>query len=192
MNASLWQTLKTKLSNYLFTVRDTLTNYENQKFIIGPEASIGTVFRNVYQLMIYSIDATNKRVGGDPVDVSGISTQANVYVHLKLPGNINLNTWMHHVRVRGYSYGSAKIIDCTYVGYSYSPSNSFLNKEAMGTVTVDQYADTNGNIVLCFLLSSAYYSSFEVDTMRCGVNVGIKRGMIQCKLSTSNRVTFAV
>lgn len=192
MNSTIWATLKDKLSNYLFTVRNTLMHYENQKFIIGPETAIGTVFRNVYRLMIYSINETTKRVGGDPVDVSGISTQNNVYVHIKLPGNIQLNTWMHYVRIRGYSYGSAKVIDCTYVGYSYSPTGSFLNREAMGTITTDQYADANGNIVISFLLPVAYYTSFEVETMKCGVGAGIKRGMLQCKLSTSNRVVFPV
>ncbi len=195
MNNPAFLDLQVSLSNYLEAVNTSLNKMADAKFTLGPEDKPGTEVRNIYQLEIGNLDPSLPEavgVSGDPVDHSGVTHNANVYVHLKLPANVLLNDWMYRIEVQGYSYESAKIIDCTYVGYAYQGGQTLYSASSTGTVPTNQYSDVNGNVILSFLLAGCYRSAFQVSSMVCGIGPAIKRGMIECKLSHAAQVAFAV
>lgn len=167
--------------------------WRNQKDFEGEPGLDGTIRRNIAQGYISGTGVPNKPSGASGIfkDVDLGSSQ-NVYIHLKLPLNLNIDNRMFWINVKGYSYGSASIIDETFVGYCYSAERKLLNKNTFGNMSPELYADSNGNIVARMLLPNIYVTTIRVDCMRVGGGFGIlfNVGDLSCKLSLSETVVF--
>lgn len=165
--------------------------WRSLKDVEGDPLALGTIRRNITQGHIYNTGVG----GGGPLSAGDIpttdlGTNDLVYVHLKTPLNVNINSEMFWFNIKGYSYGSAQIVDETIVGYCYSPTLVITNKSAFGNMTPDVYKDTAGNVVLRLLLPSSYYTTLRVDTMRVGNGRLFNLGDLVVKLSLSATVEF--
>jgi len=186
--------LSTVLINYVTAVKAKINELLTAKDIVGTDGAHGTIYRNVFSGFIRTLTTGEggPSVSGDFIaPTAPFASDANVYIHFRLPYNTLVDSKMFWLKVIGYTFGSSQRIETTAVGYSYVPSNALLNTQVVSSQTAELYRDTNGNIVLTILFSSIYYTTLEIDTMRVGNGTAIKRGDIQHKFSTSNRVVFS-
>ena len=75
---------------------------------------------------------------------------------------------MFLITVRGYAYGSSKVVFCQTCGYCYGSSNNIINTQAKswdGTTSVTTYKSSDGYVVIRFTPGgwSSYYMGFCVD-----------------------------
>lgn len=107
--------------------------------------------------------------------------------HIKLPYKTDTNSAMFHIKASGYAYHSGDIIDITWVGYCYKAGNSLINHKtfvnAAASITAGQYVGSDKSIYLWFKLSSIYFSSFKLDSMRVGNGTMLKQGDVEIILS---------
>ena len=160
------------------------------KDVVGTPGVNGTLTTSIFQGQIYGTGGTIS-VGADGDFTSAdLGASVNVYIHLKLPINVRQVDRMFWVNIRGYSYGSAKVIEETVVGYSYLAQNTLVNTNAVGNMTPAVYIDTNGNVVVRILVPSIYITTLRIDSMRVGSNPAIAVGEIKSKLSLADKVVF--
>lgn len=126
---------------------------------------------------------------GTTTFITGHFTAANNtsdIFHLKMPFKTTIDYDMYHIKVIGYAYGAAaggRVIDITYVGYSYPPSSGIIvNPETFvnGSVniTAGQYIGSDGYIYLWFKTPRVYYNSFGVSSMYVGNGKILHKGDI--------------
>lgn len=188
-----------KIGSINSTMANALAQFDdwrNLKDVEGDPAAVGTIRRNILQGHIY----TTGGVDGNGVKITPLSigdfvstelgSMGNVYVHFKVPLNINVNSEMFWFNIQGYSYGTARIIDETLVGYCYQPNRSLHSVSTFGNMTPAAYVDTNGNIVLRILIPSIYYTTIRIDTMRVGNGRLFNVGDLKTQLSLSETVVF--
>ncbi|MBK1897272.1 hypothetical protein [Chryseobacterium paridis] len=112
--------------------------------------------------------------------------------HIKLPYKVDTNSAMFHIKALGYAYHSGDPIDITWVGYCYRASTSLLNYKTFvngsTSITAGQYVGTDKHIYLWFKLSSIYFSSFKLDSMRVGNGTLLKQGDVEIILSTQSQL----
>lgn len=164
--------------------------WRNLKDVEGGANAIGSVRRNIFQGHIYTTGGPyGGQAEGDfsPVDLGSMD---KVYMHFQLPLNINVSSEMFWFNICGYSYGTAKIIDETIVGYCYKPNRALNNVSVFGNMTPAVYADANGNIVMRILVPNVYYTTVRIDTMRVGNGRLFNVGELKSKLSLSDTVVF--
>lgn len=170
--------------------------WRNLKDVQGKPDGIGTIRSNILQGHVYTcggIDGLGAPIGalsvGDfaSTDLGGMN---NVYMHFKVPLNINVDSQMFWFNIKGYSYGTAKIVDETLVGYCYKPNRSLHNVSTFGNMSPSVYVDANGNIVLRILFPSVYYTTVRIDTMRVGNGRLFALGDLQSRLSLADTVVF--
>lgn len=188
-----------KISSINTTMAGALAQFNewrNLKDVEGSANAIGSVRRNIFQGHVYTtggIDGVGTPISvlseGDfeSTDLGGLE---KVYVHFKLPLNINVSSEMFWFNIQGYSYGTAKIIDETVVGYCYKPNRSIMNVSTFGNMTPAVYADANGNVVMRILIPNIYYTTVRVDTMRVGNGRLFNVGELKSKLSRTENVVF--
>lgn len=112
--------------------------------------------------------------------------------HLKLPYKADTDNKMFHLHATGYAYGSADIIDVTWVGYCYkngsgtnrlrSTKTGILNSS---TITAGQYIGSDEHIYLWFKPTSTYYTTFRLDSMRVGNGTLIEEGDVTLTMSAT-------
>lgn len=179
--------------NYTSKVKAKIDRIIADKDIIGNDNVHGTIYRNIFNGFIRTVNTqeSGPYVSGDfPVVDTPFADNQDIYLHFRIPYNINVDSKMFWLKIRGYCFGGSQIIDTTAVGYSYADTKQLLNTQVSSVQTAELYADTNGNIVLSILFPSIYYVTLEVDSMMVGNGTPIKRGMLQVKYSKSNRVVF--
>lgn len=107
--------------------------------------------------------------------------------HIKLPYKINTHSAMFYIKALGYAYHSGSIIDITWVGYCYKAGNSLINNKTHvdggSSIIAGQYVGTDNHVYLWFKLSSTYFSSFRLDSMRVGNGTLLKQGDVEIILS---------
>jgi hypothetical protein len=158
----------------------------------GIPYNIGTVRKAIFQGFVGNIAGGGEEIWsqGDFGTVPNLGTNANVYLHLKVPVNINVNSEMLWFHLTGYAFGSAKMIDETIVGYSYAVSKALLNNNATGNFSPTLYTDVSGNVVIRLLFPSIYYTTLKIDTMRVGNGRLFNKGDLVARLSLSANVNF--
>lgn len=119
-----------------------------------------------------------------------LGTSDNIYMHFKLPVNINTHDQMFWFNIRGYSYGSATIVDETIVGYCYSPQRAVLNKAVFGNMSPGIYTDSTGNVIMRLKFPSVYVTTIRIDTMQVGIGGLFAVGSLKSKLSLTDKVEF--
>lgn len=167
--------------------------WRNLKDVIGDPAGFGTMRMNILQGHIYGTGGEQGASVSDEgsFQATDLGSSEHVYVHFKVPLNVNINSEMFWFNVKGYSYGTAKIIDETIVGYCYSPVLDITSKSSFGNMTPDVYKDSNGNVVLRLLIPNIYFTTIRVDTMRVGNGRLFNVGDLKTKLSLSQTVVFS-
>ena len=136
---------------------------------------------------------------GTSTFIVGYFTSANNTTdifHLKMPYKTNTHYAMYHIKVTGYAYGSGandRVIDITYVGYSYPPtSGAIVNPQTFITgstnITAGQYIGTDGFIYLWFKTPRVYYNSFGVTSMYVGNGKILHKGDISVIQSATARL----
>ncbi|AJO76892.1 hypothetical protein [Pseudomonas sp. MRSN 12121] len=179
------------INSTMATALAQFNEWRNMKDVEGDPAALGTVRRNMLQGHVYGTGGLQgTSVEGDFVSTD-LGTITNVYMHFKVPLNINVNSEMFWFNIKGYSYGTAKIIEETLVGYCYQPTRTLQNVSTFGNMTPAVYVDTNGNIVMRILIPSIYYTTVRIDTMRVGNGRLFKQGDLKTKLSLAETVVFS-
>nr|WP_280639852.1 hypothetical protein [Pseudomonas sp. RGM2987] len=165
--------------------------WRSLKDVEGDPAALGTIRRNVLQGHVYGTGGPYGSTAQGDFMSTELGSSTNVYMHFKVPLNVNANSEMFWFNIKGYSYGTAKIIEETLVGYCYQPSRVLQNVSTFGNMTPAVYVDTSGNIVMRILIPNIYYTTVRVDTMRVGNGRLFNLGDLKTKLSLSDTVVFS-
>lgn len=164
--------------------------WRNLKDVEGDPGAFGTIRRNIFQGFIQGTGGAVAAGSAGAFTSTNLGSTENVYAHFKVPLNVNVNSEMFWFNIKGYSYGSSKIIDETLVGYCYEATAALLNVSSFGNLTPAVYKAANGDIVLRILLPSAYYATIRIDTMRVGNGRLFNVGDLVAKLSLADTVVF--
>ncbi|TMO67473.1 hypothetical protein [Pseudoalteromonas aurantia] len=105
--------------------------------------------------------------------------QGATFVHIKLPLKADTNHEMFHLKVSGYAYGEAKLVDATLVGYCYKPRDNVININTAGSHSPHLYKGADGYIYGRLTFTSQYYLTLSIDTMRVGNGRLFKHGDIE-------------
>ena len=144
--------------------------WRNQKDIVGEPSLSGTMRMSIFQGLVVGTGG-DQGVSGDgnfTGHMEDLGTSNAVYLHLKTPMNVNSDMSMFWFNIRGYSYGTSKIVDETIVGYCFSPARDIINKSAFGAFEPESYADSSGNVILRIKMPSVYVTTIRIDTMKVG------------------------
>ncbi len=197
---NLTSTVSGKIGSINATMAGALTQFNEWralKDVEGDPAALGTIRRNLFQGHVYTtggVDGAGKPIRADALGgfvSTDLGDMANVYMHFQVPLNINVNSEMFWFNIKGYSYGTAKIIDETLVGYCYQPTRSLYSVSTFGNMSPAVYTDGNGNIVMRILIPAIYFTTVRIDTMRVGNGRLFGQGDLKAKLSLSETVVFA-
>lgn len=180
--ASINSTLATALAQF--------NEWRNLKDVEGDPAAVGTIRRNIFQGFIQGTTKVNGVGASGGFTATDLGTIENVYLHFRVPLNVNVNSEMFWFNIKGYSYGAAKIIEETLVGYCYQPTRALQQASTFGNMAPALYVDTNGNIVMRILVPNVYYTTIRVDTMRVGNGRLFNVSDITTQMSLSEKVVF--
>lgn len=183
-----------KIASINTTMADALAKFDawrNLKDVEGDPTAMGTIRRNVLQGFIQGTGGVVGTGAQGAFTATDLAQSSNVYVHFKIPLNINVNSEMFWFNIKGYSYGTAKIVEETLVGYCYQPTRTLQSVSTFGNMTPAVYVDTNGNIVMRILVPNIYYTTLRIDTMRVGNGRLFNVGDLVTKLSLAETVVFA-
>jgi hypothetical protein len=180
------------LGDQLLTHEQRLDQQVQLRDIDGVMQNIGSIRKAVLQGFVANTTATAELTdpNGDFTVIPNLGTNANVYLHVKLPININTHAEMFWFHFTGYAFGASKIIDEQIVGYCYQPSKAIINVGVSGTMSPGVYADANGNVVLRILFSSVYYATVNVETMRVGNGRLFSKQELVPRFSLSSTMNF--
>lgn len=170
--------------------RAEFDEFRSKKDLVGAVGASGSVQLNVFQGSVWGTGGPQSTGASGEFSVVDLGTSANVYMHFKLPVNVNTHDQMFWLNIRGYSYGSASIVDETIVGYCYSPQRAVLNKAVFGSMSPGVYTETSGNVIMCLKFPSVYVTTIRVDTMQVGIGGLFAVGSIKSKLSLADKVEF--
>ncbi|MCF2910091.1 hypothetical protein L1285_17390 [Pseudoalteromonas sp. DL2-H2.2] len=110
-------------------------------------------------------------------------------VHLRLPLNVEVDTEMFHLKVRGYAYHEAKAIDATFVGYAYAHVDNLVQEQATGTHLPTLYVGEDKHVYCRLSFEKKHYAMFSVDAMRVGSGRLLKAGDIRVIESDEEQVS---
>ena len=170
--------------------RAEFDQYRSLKDVVGLPGTSGTLNMSVLQGAVWGTGGANGVGAGGDFPVTDLGATTDVYAHFRLPFNINLHDQMFWLNIKGYSYGTVKIIDETFAGYCFAPQRAVISQACFGNLTPTIYTDTNGNVVCRLKFASIYVSTMRIDTMKIGTYKEIKLGDIVPKLSLSPTVVF--
>lgn len=139
------------------------------KDLVGDPLRSGCLRKMIHQGHVYGT--------GGPAGVGSkgeyprvdLGTTESVYVHYRLPLNINRDVCMFWFRILGYCYGAAKPLKETFVGYCYSEQTALKAVHTQGNFSPAVYVDASGNVVLRLFFPYIYYTTFSMDTMTVGI-----------------------
>lgn len=191
---SLTTVVNGKISAINTTMAGALAQFDewrNLKDVEGTPGVAGTIRRNIFQGQVYGTGLPYSVGSGPGFENVDLGSSENVYVHFKLPLNVNVDAQMFWFNIKGYSYGSAKIIEETVVGYCYQPQLNLINTATFGNMSPAVYKASNGDVIMRLLIPSIYYTTFRIDTMKVGDGKLYNVGDIKTKLSLSDTVVFA-
>jgi len=179
-----------QIDNRMDVARAEFDDFRSKKDMVGVVGAAGSVQLNVFQGGVWGTGGPQKTGASGGFSIVDLGTSAEVYMHFKLPVNINTHDQMFWFNIRGYSYGSASIVDETVVGYCYSPQRAVLNKSVFGNMSPGIYTDASGNVIMRLKFPSIYVTTIRIDTMQVGIGGLFAVGSIQSKLSLTDKVEF--
>ncbi|MGN8276863.1 hypothetical protein ACLEJQ_00355 [Pseudomonas sp. SMV71] len=178
------------INTTMATALAQFNEWRSLKDVEGDPTALGTIRRNVLQGHVNGTGGTYGSSAQGDFTSTELGSSTNVYMHFKVPLNVNANSEMFWFNIKGYSYGTAKIIEETLVGYCYQPSRVLQSVSTFGNMTPAVYVDTSGNIVMRILIPNIYYTTIRIDTMRVGNGRLFNLGDLKTKLSLSDTVVF--
>ena len=117
------------------------------------------------------------------------SGSANGIFHIKTPMRIDSGYDMFHFNAKGYFYGSGEIIDITWVGYCY-PSDGTIRQMKSNVLRAEpdkvqagQYIGSDQHVYLWLKSTTAYYTTFRINTIRVGNGPLFKEGDLEVIVS---------
>jgi len=170
--------------------RAEFDEFRSKKDMVGLVGASGSVQLNVFQGGVWGTGGPQNTGSSCGFSVVDLGTSDNIYMHFKLPVNINTHDQMFWFNIRGYSYGSATIVDETIVGYCYSPQRAVLNKAVFGNMSPGIYTDSTGNVIMRLKFPSIYVTTIRIDTMQVGIGGLFAVGSLKSKLSLTDKVEF--
>nr|WP_269802884.1 hypothetical protein [Pseudomonas uvaldensis] len=179
------------INTTMATALAQFNEWRSLKDVEGDPTALGTIRRNVLQGHVYGTGGSYGSTAQGDFTSTELGSSTNVYMHFKVPLNVNANSEMFWFNIKGYSYGTAKIIEETLVGYCYQPTRVLQNVATFGNMTPAVYVDTSGNIVMRILIPNIYYTTVRIDTMRVGNGRLFNLGDLKTKLSLSDTVVFS-
>lgn len=168
------------------TTYTSLFNYNtNEDTYIRPGKATGSVIMDIgnvgigtttpgAKLEVAGATVLGSGVGAKTIGVVSFFSTTNStanYIHIKTPFRPAVHTAMYHFKVEGFSYGDARDLDLTFVGYSYSPNATMINtqsRDPQSFFSPAQYVGSDGYIYLRFKPPQEYYISFRVDSTYVG------------------------
>ncbi|AZD06657.1 hypothetical protein C4K26_1235 [Pseudomonas chlororaphis] len=180
----------TQIDERMNVARAEFDEFRNKKDMVGVLGEQGTVLMNVFQGGVFGTGGPQNTGASGGFSEVDLGTSENVYMHLKLPMNINTHDQMFWFNICGYCYGSATIVDETIVGYCYSPQRAVLSKAVFGNMSPEIYTDAKGNVVIRLKFPNIYVTTIRIDTMQVGIGSLIPVGSIKSKLSLTEKVDF--
>lgn len=165
-------------------------DWRSLKDVEGDPNYPGAIRRTIFQGHVYGTGGVYEALAIGDFKSADLGASLNVYMHFQIPLNLNINSEMFWFNIKGYSYGTAKIIDETLVGYCYQANRTLLNVSAFGNMTPAVYVDANGNIVMRILVPNIYYTTVRIDTMRVGNGRLFNLGDLKTKVSLADTVVF--
>ncbi|MFO2462496.1 hypothetical protein OOJ96_01140 [Pseudomonas sp. 15FMM2] len=180
------------INSTMATALAQFNEWRNLKDVEGDPAALGTIRRNLLQGHIYGTGGTHVPSAKGDFVATDLGSGENVFIHFKIPLNVNVNSEMFWFNIKGYSYGTAKIIEETLVGYCYHPGRRLQSVSTFGNMTPGIYVDDNGNIVMRILVPSIYFTTLRIDTMRVGNGRLFALGDLKTKLSLTETVVFGL
>ncbi|KZN53317.1 hypothetical protein [Pseudoalteromonas luteoviolacea] len=128
----------------------------------------------------------NGGIGTRSIDIAKFFTAelGATYIHLKLPYKLDRDNRMYHIKVSGYEFHKAKIIDTTFVGYCYNQGNRLGYKQELGTHEPFSYVGSDSHVYLRLTIEDKYYLNLSVDSMYVGNGMILKPGDISVIEST--------
>ncbi|WP_046005602.1 hypothetical protein [Pseudoalteromonas rubra] len=109
-------------------------------------------------------------------------------VHLRLPLNVKTHDEMFHLKVRGYAYHEGKVVDATFVGYSYARIGELIKKQAIGSHLPTLYVGSDDHVYCRLSFTHKHFLTFSVDAMRVGNGRLLKAGDIEVIESDAEQV----
>ena len=111
------------------------------------------------------------------------TANADSYIHIRTPFNPTQSSDMFHFEVKGYAFGATqKIIDITFTGYAYYPTQSINSVDILnqnGAHDPAIYQGSDGNVYLrIHPTPSIYYLSFRVDSIQVGNGGTVEPGEV--------------
>lgn len=179
------------INTTMATALSQFNEWRNLKDVEGDPAALGTIRRNLLQGFVSGTGSLQGVGAQGDFAATDLGVSTNIYMHFKIPLNINVNSEMFWFNIKGYSYGTAKIIEETLVGYCYQPTRTLQNVSTFGNMTPACYVDTAGNIVMRILVPNIYFTTIRIDTMRVGNGRLFNLGDLKTKLSLAETVVFS-
>lgn len=179
-----------EIDNRVLLAESQFQDYISRADTVGDPAVQGTLFMGIFQGGVWGTGGPNLVGASGGFPVTDLGTTSEVYAHFKLPLNINRDECMFWLNFRGYSYGSACVIDETIAGYCYAPQRKVINQSLFGVMDPAIYVDTVGNVVLRLKFPSIYVTTLRIDTMQTGIGAPPKKGELVAKLSLATEVDF--
>ena len=117
------------------------------------------------------------------------------YAHMKTDMTTNSST-MFLFTLRGYSYGSGKVMFAQTCGYCYSATNNIINTENKswdGITTLSTYKSSDGYccIEVDFGSNSSYYTGFVIDAQYANHAMGAMNYKVISATFNNNNNHFA-
>ncbi|MBP1128067.1 MULTISPECIES: hypothetical protein [Pseudomonas] len=179
------------INSTMATALAQFNEWRNLKDVEGDPTALGTIRRNLLQGHVYGTGGVYATTAQGDFVSTDLGSSEKVYIHFKIPLNVNRDSEMFWFNVQGYSYGTGRIIDETLVGYCYQPSRSLQSVSTFGNMTPAIYVDANGNVMLRILVPNIYYTTIRIDTMRVGNGRLFAVGDLKTKLSLAETVVFS-
>lgn len=167
-------------------IEETLGNLD----VVGNPEYQGVIRRTIFQGFVAGTNLAGREYSGNFPPPPNLGTNDNIYVHFKTPMKVNRDSHMFWFHFSGYAFGSGKLVDEIFVGYAYAPQNALINQVSVGQLSPYSYVDANRNVILRLTLSSIYYLTLRVDTMRVGDGPLFDNDCFEVQYSTAGSVTF--
>nr|WP_178121775.1 hypothetical protein [Pseudomonas sp. WS 5027] len=182
-----------KMAGINAALADALVKFDEWRSLkdtVGDPYSDGTLTMSIFQGQVWGTGGPIEPQASGGFVPTNLGKTTDVYFHFKLPLNVNRDDRMFWLNLRGYSYGSSKVVDETVAGYAYSAQRALISTNAVGNMTPSVYVDDNGNVVVRIFCPNAYITAIRIDSMKVGIGPSIKQGEIVTKLSLAEKVVF--
>ncbi|MGI0118317.1 phage tail protein [Zooshikella sp. RANM57] len=166
--------------------------YDKEKWYTGIQDEPGTIHHGIFKGFVaktsYHDDSPPSATGD--FDTTDLGTNKNVYFHFITPININVDTGSHmfHIRIHGYAYGCAKIVDEVFCGHCYQKGRILYNPTTQGNCSPKIYTDKHGTVILSILIEDCQYTTLTIDSMTMAYKLKLAHGDIKCVLSLNDTI----